>query len=217
MSDEAKFTQAQVDALIKDRLAQMKGQRDAARDEVKTLQARFDEQAAEVVNLGKQIKTFEAAQKHTEGLQGQLTEANARWEAAQAVSSMGLGLSDTASLRALYSAAPAGDDGNKPAFGDWLKAEAEAEGSFVARVVGAAKVTATTPTPSPAPSDVAPPKVAPPPVPSPVAGLPPLGTNGTGALRLEEMSPADIVRLSTENPQAYMQALGLSIPGAAKA
>jgi hypothetical protein len=218
MSDEAKFTQAQVDALIKDRLMKVREQRDEWKAKHEALQIQYDEQAAAVVGFEKQIKTFEAAGQHTEGLQQQLAEANARWEAAQAVSSMGLGLGDTASLRALYSAAAAGDDGKKPAFGDWLKAEAAAEGSFVARVVGAAKVATPKVEEVPTPQSTQAPPTAAPKVPSPVAGVKAPGINGAaGGVRLEDMAPADIVRLSTENPQAYMQALGLSLPGAAKA
>ena len=123
-NDAGLFTKEEVEALIKERVdrqaASHKIALDAVREELVTTRAKATQYEAAAGKLAE----LTAAQRKA--------ERDAVWS--------GLGLAERAKLRealeAEYDAAAAPDGADKPALGDWLKAQREAPGSLAHDLLG---------------------------------------------------------------------------------
>ena len=161
MSDDSGFTQAQVDKIVKERLAEMKSQRDDARDA-----ASKHEKA--IAALTKERETLQVRAERADTFEAELTQARQEFEAAQGKWSKRDALRgvlndkfdpDAAELL-IAKHAKAEDAGE---FGEWVKAQADERAGLFGLLLGAKE---EAPPGEQPPPPAAPPGFAPPPSPN---------------------------------------------------
>lgn len=169
MSDDSGFSQAQVDKIVKERLAEMKAQRDSARDEA----AEFKKQ---LTGVTKERDTLQVRAERADTFEAELTQARQEFESAKGTWSKRDALrgvlndkfDDDAAELLIAKHSKAEDAGD---FGEWAKAQAEERAGLFGLLLGE----------KPAADPSAAPEVTPPQTPPGFAPPPPANRGAKGA------------------------------------